>query len=192
MSSAGETALSESELVRRARKADGRAWEMLVALHQEKVFRLAYLILGDPDEAEDIAQETMVRAYHALHRFDMERPLRPWLLTIAGNAARNRKRALGRYLAALGRLFIQDVEPVHYQRNEYSRADVAETLWKAVKELNQPDQSIIYLRIFLELSVEEVSQTLGIAEGTVKSRLSRALGRLRDLIETYYPELIEL
>ena len=91
-------------LARLARQGDAFAWERLVGEHQQPVFRLAYLLLGDPDEAQDVAQETFIRAYHALHRFDNERPLRPWLLRIAANLAYNRQRSLRRYLAALKRL----------------------------------------------------------------------------------------
>ena len=76
-----------------ARQGDETAWVELVRLHQEAVFRLAYLFLGDPDEAEDAAQETFIRAYRALGRFDTSRPLRPWLLQIVANLTRNRRRS---------------------------------------------------------------------------------------------------
>ncbi|MEZ4737214.1 MAG: RNA polymerase sigma factor [Caldilineaceae bacterium] len=78
-------------------------WAALVQAHQAAVFRLAYLLLGDADEAEDVAQEAFIRAFYALARFDPARPLRPWLLQIARNLAYNRRRSLRRYLAALGR-----------------------------------------------------------------------------------------
>jgi RNA polymerase sigma-70 factor, ECF subfamily len=69
--------VSEASLILQARQGDGTVWEKLVAQHQEAVFRLAYLLLGDADEAEDVAQETFIRAYRALDRFDVQRPLRP-------------------------------------------------------------------------------------------------------------------
>jgi RNA polymerase sigma-70 factor (ECF subfamily) len=72
-----------------------------VRQHQEGVFRLAYLHLEDPEEAADIAQETLLRAFRALHRYDSARPMRPWLLSIAANLARNCRRSLGRYGSAL-------------------------------------------------------------------------------------------
>ena len=106
----------EAELVRRARRADGAAWEAIAHGHMEPVFRLAYLILGDAADAEDVAQETFIRAYTALERFDETRPLRPWLLSIAANLARNRRRGLGRYWAALPRAFREN--PATGQRVE--------------------------------------------------------------------------
>ena len=81
------------EAVRRAANGDAAAWEPLVRAHQEAVFRLCYLLLGDPDEAEDVAQETFLRAWKHLRRFDATRPLRPWLLSIASNLASNRSAA---------------------------------------------------------------------------------------------------
>ena len=96
--------VTETELIRSARRGDTAAWEALTRLHQEPVFRFAYLLLGDPDEAQDAAQETFIRAFYALRRFDETRPLRPWLMSIAANLSRNRRRTLGRYLNALTRL----------------------------------------------------------------------------------------
>jgi RNA polymerase sigma-70 factor (ECF subfamily) len=88
--------LDEPTLIRLAVNGDATAWEPLVLAHQQAVFRLAYLLLGDPDEAEDVAQETFLRAWRALKGFDSTRPLRPWLLSIAANLSRNRYRSAGR------------------------------------------------------------------------------------------------
>ena len=68
--------MSDENLISRARRGDQAAWEALVREHQQPVFRLAYLLLGTADEAEDVAQETFVRAFRALDRFDIERPAR--------------------------------------------------------------------------------------------------------------------
>ena len=71
--------LSDPDLIARARRRDEAAWEALAREHQEAVFRLAYLILGDPADADDVAQEAFIRAYGALDRFDTSRAVRPWL-----------------------------------------------------------------------------------------------------------------
>jgi RNA polymerase sigma-70 factor (ECF subfamily) len=184
--------VSESDLITRARRGDGAAWEILVRQHQEAVFRLAYLLLGNADDAEDVAQETLIRAFQTLDRFDPNRPLRPWLLRITTNLAHNRRRAVGRYLAAISRLVRAAPDPLaatsgpgdHLQQHEE-----AEALWRAVRRLKQADQEAIYLRYFLELSVAETAQALGVAPGTVKSRLSRALDRLRGVVEREFPGL---
>ena len=103
----------EAALVARARAGDADAWEALVGGYQAPVFRLAYLILGDAADAEDVAQEAFVRAYLALARFDAARPLRPWLLSITANLARNRRRSLGRYWAAMQRAFLAEPRRHH-------------------------------------------------------------------------------
>lgn len=183
--------MSEANLVARARQGDEAAWVDLVRQQQVAVFRLAYLLLGDADEAEDVAQEAFIRAFRALDRFDLDRPLRPWLLRITANLARNRRRALGRYLAALRRSLEAAPQPVasnpvgeHVRQQEEARA-----LWQAVQRLRRTDQEVIYLRYFLDLSVAETAAAAGVAPGTIKSRLHRALGRLRAVIEQEFPAL---
>jgi len=183
--------VSDPDLVARARAGDTAAWESIITGHQEAVFRLAYLLLGDPADAEDAAQETFIRAYHALDRFEAERPLRPWLMQIAANLARNRRRSIGRYVAALRRALAADPELATHASAEQARRDDADLLWQAVRRLDASDQEIVYLRFFLDLPVDETAQALGIAEGTVKSRLHRALGRLRTVVERDFPSLRE-
>ena len=183
--------MDESTLVRRAADGEAAAWEPLVLAHQEAVFRLCYLLLGDPDEAEDVAQETFLRAWNHLKRFDPARPLRPWLLSIASNLASNRRRSAGRYVAALMRAFRNEPVSSRSIEERSARQMEASDLWKAVQSLSLPDQQIVYLRYFLELSVAETAQALNVPEGTVKSRLSRALEKLRGIIQQDFPVLAE-
>jgi RNA polymerase sigma-70 factor (ECF subfamily) len=112
------------------------------------------------------------------------------LLQITANLSRNHRRSAGRYWAALKRKLVKelpqitDFELVVGQRNRSKR------LWQATKNLSEDDQKIIYLRYFLDLPVAETATTLKIAEGTVKSRTSRALNRLREQIEMNFPDLL--
>lgn len=183
--------MDESTLIRHAANGDAAAWEPLVLAHQEAVFRLSYLLLGDPDDAEDIAQETFLRAWNHLKRFDVARPLRPWLLSIASNLASNRRRSAGRYLSALTRAFRSEPASSASIEEKSTQHMEASHLWKAVQTLSMPDQQIVYLRYFLDLSVAETAEVLNVAEGTVKSRLSRALERLRGIIQHDFPVLAE-
>ena len=179
----------EAELIALARRGDERAWERLVRQHQEPVFRLAYLSLGNGNaaDAEDAAQEALIRAYLKLDQYDDERPFRPWLLSIAANLARNRRRTLGRYWAAVQRLWQANPEPVHHTR--YEEREAAQELWQAVRQLRPAEQEIIYLRYFLALPEAETAAALDIAPGTVKSRTHRALKKLRSVIERDFPGL---
>jgi RNA polymerase sigma-70 factor (ECF subfamily) len=182
--------LDESTLIGQAANGDTAAWEALMQLHQEPVFRLAFLLLGDTDEAADIAQESFLRAWKYLKRFDTARSFRPWMLSITANLARNRRRSAGRYLAALVRAFREEPASTHLEEKSAQNLEAHE-LWRAVQHLNPDDQQIIYLRYFLELSVDETAQVLQVAEGTVKSRLSRAVERLRKIIQQDFPALSE-
>lgn len=179
-----ECHVTEPGLIERARAGEAEAWEALVLAHQQPIFRLAYLLLGDAAEAEDVAQETFIRAYRALGGFDVTRPLRPWLLRIAANLARNRRRSLRRALAMLQRIADPPSSPF-----DESAGWEGDTLWAAVRRLGSADQEVIYLRFFLDLPESETARTLGIAQGTVKSRTSRALARLRALIDREFPDL---
>jgi RNA polymerase sigma-70 factor (ECF subfamily) len=184
-----ECNLIDTDLIARARAGDTPAWETLILQNQEAVFRLAYLILGDHADADDIAQETFLRAYRALPGFDLTRAIRPWLLSIAANLARNRLRSVGRYLAALQRAWLADP---HSQRPaSVIESDDSARLWQAVRRLSPSDQEVIYLRFFSALSEAETAQALQVAAGTVKSRTHRALERLRVVIERDYPSLRE-
>ena len=182
--------MDESALIRRSVNGDAAAWEPLVRGHQDAVFRFAYLLLGDPDDAEDVAQETFLRAWNHLKRFDTTRPLRPWLLSITSNLASNWRRSVGRYVSALTRAFRDEPAPASIEEKSAQHMQASD-LWEAVQSLNRTDQQVVYLRYFLELSVAETAEVLQIAEGTVKSRLSRALEKLRNIIREDFPLLLE-
>ena len=182
--------MDESTLIRRSANGDVAAWEPLVHAHQEAVFRFVYLLLGDPDDAEDVAQETFLRAWDHLERFDTTRPLRPWLLSIAKNLASNWRRSAGRYLSALTRAFHDEPASASIEEKSTQHMQASE-LWDAVQSLKASEQQIVYLRYFLDIPVAEAAEVLQIAEGTVKSRLSRALEKLRTIIREDFPTLSE-
>ncbi|MRS04327.1 sigma-70 family RNA polymerase sigma factor [bacterium] len=176
----------EHDWVEAARRGDMVGWERLVATHQQSIFRLAYLFLGDADDAEDITQETFIHAYRALNRFDPARPFRPWLMRIATNLCRNWHRSLRRYLGALQNVLNNEPRPGTILDQAEHNVDMQD-LWKAVNHLPSVDQQLIYLRYFMECSESETAEVLGIALGTVKSRSYRALGRMRTRLQKENP-----
>ncbi|MBA3943430.1 MAG: sigma-70 family RNA polymerase sigma factor [Herpetosiphonaceae bacterium] len=182
---------SDADLVIRARRGDDTACELLMRAHQEAVFRLAYLFLHDADEAEDATQETFIRALRALDEFDLERPLRPWLLRIATNVVRNRQRAVGRYLQAMRRWLQSEPAPVAGLTERSGPQWEAQLLWQAVRRLARSDQEVLYLRYFLDLGEAEMAGALDMPPGTVKSRLHRATTRLRMIVDGEFPALRE-
>jgi RNA polymerase sigma-70 factor, ECF subfamily len=171
---------AEADLVARARHGDEAAYGDLVTTHQEMAFRVAYLVLGDAAEAEDAAQEAFVKAFRALDRFREGFPFRPWLLRIVSNTARNRRRAAGRRFGLQVRAEAATPGDATAPSAEDSvlKQERHRTMLAAINALSPDDRLVIGARYFLDLSEAEIARVAGVAPGTVKSRLSRARGRL--------------
>jgi RNA polymerase sigma factor (sigma-70 family) len=175
----------EAELVERARGGDVRAYESLVRRYQDLAYRTARLITGNAADAEDATQEGLVKAWYALGRFRERAPFRPWLLSIVANEARNRRRSGRRQddlaLRVAGARPSGDAAPspeAAALEDERRRA-----LLEAVTGMPERDRMVIAARFFLELSERETAEVLGCRPGTVKSRMSRALARLRVVLD---------
>lgn len=177
-----DAGIDDAALVERSRDGDATAYDALVRRHQQVAFRAAYIITGSAPDAEDAAQEAFVKAYLALGRFRPGAPFRPWLLRIVANEARNRRRtAIRRPAFALRDDAAETVADPSLSPEEAALADDRRRrLLSAVNELREDDRAVIAYRYFLDLGEAETADALGCARGTVKSRLSRALARLRD------------
>lgn len=182
--------LEDAELVELAKGGDVRAYGELVDRYREISFRTAYLIARNGADAEDATQDAFVKAYYALDRFRSAEPFRPWILRIVSNEARNRRRSAGRR----ERLALRVVErrgPGDAAPSPDAAAIAQETrrtLVAALEMLPERDREVIACRYLLELSEAETATTLVIRPGTVKSRLSRGLARLRrELPEGFAP-----
>jgi RNA polymerase sigma factor (sigma-70 family) len=178
-------ASDEQLLIVAAKAGDQRAYGQLVARHQAVAFRAACLITGSAAEAEDATQEACVKAWLALWRFRPEAPFRPWLVRIAINEARNRRRGAGRRATLVLRLGpgAAGAEPAPSAEAEALAGAERARLMSAVGRLREDDQLVIAARYFLGLSEAETAIALGLRRGTVKSRLSRSLGRLQTELE---------
>ena len=176
---------ADDDLVARAQRGDTRAYGTLVKEHQTLAFRTAYLLTGSAPDAEDAVQDAFVKAHAALGRFRPGAPFRPWLLAIVANEARNRRRSAGRR----ERLALRAAEDplsggaVPSPEAALLDAERREELLAAVNDLREDDRLVIACRYFLGLSEEETAAALGWRRGTVKSRTSRALDRLRAQLE---------
>ena len=149
-------------------------------MHQAIAFRVALVAAGDRGDAEEAVQDGFVKAYRALGRFRKGAPFRPWLLRIVANEARNRRRSAGRRAGLAlraGAAASGDAAPSpeaaalsHARREE---------LLAALGALDERDRGVLVHRFLLDLGEEETAAALGIRRGTVKSRTSRALARMR-------------
>jgi RNA polymerase sigma-70 factor (ECF subfamily) len=173
--------LAETDLVARAKQGDAAAYEEIVRAHQAIALRTAYVITGDKADAQEAAQDGFVKAYRALGRFRAGAPFRPWLLRIVANEARNRRRSAGRRRGLLLRV-AADAAPgdaAPSPEAAFVAVERRRELLAALNRLGDDHRLVLTCRYLLDLSEEETAAALGVRRGTVKSRLARALERLR-------------
>jgi RNA polymerase sigma-70 factor (ECF subfamily) len=175
---------TDAELAARARDGDRESYRTLVVRYQTLAFRTAYLVTRSAQDAEDAAQDGFVKAFLKLDQFEPGAQFRPWLLTIDTNEARNRVRAEARrlvYETISGRHIESDGSTPSPEASAIA-SDDSENLVDAVNALPEGERLVVGLRYFLELSEAETAAAAGVPAGTVKSRLSRAMGKLRKTI----------
>lgn len=182
--------LDETSLIQRIQGGDLTAYEELVRRYEDAAFRTAYLVLRDPDDAADATQEAFVRAYRGIGGFKMGRQFRPWFLRIVVNQALNMQKAKQRRTAAAERLSADQRPPDMAIDESAIERERARALWSALDSLGERERTVLYLRYFIRMPEQELAEYLGCAPGTVKSRIHRAMRRLRDVIARRYPELL--
>jgi RNA polymerase sigma-70 factor, ECF subfamily len=179
----------DREAVRRVQAGDTEAFEPLVEKYKRKVFRLAYQVLRDQEEALDVAQEAFVKAFRALPAFKGDSAFYTWLFRITMNVALDRRRQRATRTKSLG---AEDVPPEEWERTATSTdpdpEDVAtgaerrERIRKGLDSLSEPHRNIIILSDIEGLQYREIAEVLGIPMGTVMSRLHHARKRLREVL----------
>jgi RNA polymerase sigma-70 factor (ECF subfamily) len=177
----------EAVLVQRCAVGEEMACAELVAEHQRMVVQLAMNLLGDRDEALDLSQDVFLRVFRTIQRFRGQSSLRTWIYRIAVNQARNRHRfwrrrhradqvSLDQHIAAHGEFrSAGEATPDRL----LAQKELAERLQHALDSLPFDQRTAIVLREVDGLSYEEIAFSLGVAIGTVKSRLTRARRALR-------------
>lgn len=177
-------AVEDVDLAMRAKRGDIDAYETLMHRHQNLAQRAAYLVTGDAAEAEDAVQEAFVKAYYALESFEDGRLFKPWLLRIVTNEAHSRRRSVARH----ARLSLRAQEHFSVQTTPSPESGLlanerSESLIRELNKLPELDRLMISYRYFLDLTPSEMAETFGKPSGTIRSRLFRALARLREQLE---------
>ncbi len=179
----------EAALIERCRAGDLAAFEPLVEKYRQRVYRLAYNVLRDPEEAWDVAQDAFIRAFQALPSFRGESAFYTWLFRIVMNVARDRVRQH----AARGRAFgTERVDEKDWDRTlvdqgtapdaNATKVEERERISRALATLSEPHRAIIMLSDLEGLSYREIAEVLNIPMGTVMSRLHNARRRLREAL----------
>ena len=186
----------ERDLIRQCQKGDVQAFRQLVERYEDRIYGLACSILGDPEAAKDAAQEAFIRVYRALGSFEGRSSFYTYLYRIATNVcltfAQREQRRPDRVSIegmqeasdmALDR-FLGTDEP----QNDIERIGLREEIQKVLDYLSPDHRAVVVLKDIEGLSQEEIADVLDVSVGTVKSRLSRARARLRDLLLPLYRE----
>jgi RNA polymerase sigma-70 factor (ECF subfamily) len=183
-----DAASADWALVQQCASGDEAACARLMSDHQRMVYQLAFHLLGDAQEALDLSQEVFLRVFRTLPSFRGQSTLRTWIYRIVVNQASNRLRwwrrrhraqqvPLEEHAAAHGEL--PDRRNAAMPDRLLQQREVADRVWGALAQLPFDQRTVIVLREIDGLSYEEIAESLGVAVGTVKSRLARARGTLR-------------
>ena len=179
--------MDEKQAIQRLKNGDVSGLEFLVACHQVRAVRTAYLITRDLGLAEDIVQESFLRAYRAIPGFDATRPFEPWFMRSVVNAAVKTMQKSARQVwvgddadvTILAELAAR-VESVEAQ---VESIEVQNQIWDAMQKLSPRQRAVVVQRYFLEMSEKEMAEEAGSSVGTVKWMLNAARERLRGLLE---------
>jgi RNA polymerase sigma-70 factor (ECF subfamily) len=186
----------DQELVRLAQAGDTRAFDELVLRYQQRVYRLAYKILRNEDDAAETLQETFLSAYRGIVRFKHESTFSTWLYRIATNAALMRLRRRRDHLVSLdqSQSDIEDPEPLaiadwsRQPLQELLDSETREVMEDGIKRLPERLRAVFVLRVLEEIPNDEVGQILSLTGAAVKSRLHRARLLLRDRLNRYFTD----
>jgi RNA polymerase sigma-70 factor, ECF subfamily len=173
---------TEDGLGERARAGDTEAFGDLIRRHEHAAIRVATVVLGTPEGADDVVQQATERAWRALASYQADRPFGPWFFRIVANCARNDRRSRGRRAQLAVRAARSEaivVTPEDAVIADEDRRRVVD----ALNQLSSSDRLVIALRHFEGMAEIDMAETLQCRVGTVKSRLSRAMARLRRELE---------
>jgi RNA polymerase sigma-70 factor, ECF subfamily len=192
--------MTEATLIEQAKRGDRRAFRELVLLHRKSVFAVAFDLTGSAEEAEDLSQEVFLKMYRSLDHFRSEAKLSTWLYRIAVNTWITMQRRGAAKLRAREDTMngedemaytIADIRP---DADPSVTAEVAllnERIKRALETLTPRERAVFVLRHYQDLKIADVGIALGISEGTVKSLLFRALGKLRNSLTMYRLNMVE-
>lgn len=178
----------EPALVKKAKRGDRSAFSRLVKLHQRRIYNLIYRFCRDHDTADELAQETFVKAYMSLDSFREEYRFSSWIGTIATNLTYNYLKRQKRQVSTQDypiEEIIADPNPGADPSRSLSDKETMIRLEEEVEKLPPEYKAVFILRVHEELSYDEIAKKLGIELGTVMSRLFRARSRLKKALEEY-------
>ena len=186
----------ERDLIRQCQKGDVQAFRHLVERYEDRIYGLACSILGDSEMAKDAAQEAFVRAYKALGKFEGRSSFYTYLyrittnvcLTFAQREQRRPDRVSIEGMQEASDMALDRFLGTDKPQNDIERIGLREEIQKVLDYLSPEHRAVVVMKDIEGFSQEEIADVLDVSVGTVKSRLSRARARLRDLLMPLYRE----
>jgi len=188
----------DSRLVQQTLDSDKEAFRALVDKYKRPIYNLAYRILGNVEDADDIAQETFLCAYRSLDTFDLKRNFSPWIFKIATNLCFDRLRKKKLNIVSIDEP-ISEEDNIRWQlpdssmdpQNLYESKELQDVVQRLIASLPEKYRVVIVMRHSQGLSYEEIAEILDQPVGTVKTHLHRARKILQEKLATLSPSLIE-
>jgi RNA polymerase sigma-70 factor (ECF subfamily) len=181
--------LKDDELIRQAQQGDLRSFDVLVRRYQKRVYFVAYRMVKNHDAADDIAQETFINAYGAIKSFKPGHSLYTWLYRICMNLAINHLKR-SKFVVSESQ-FEEKASPLEREAatpdpaEDFASREMERKIELAIDSLPPKHKAVLLLRVYEDLSYEQIARTLNISVGTVMSRLFRARARLQEMLKGY-------
>jgi len=187
-----QSSVSIEATIQRAGDGDQAAWETIIRTYWRKVFNVAYRFVGTYEEAEDLTQEIFLKVFRSLSTFDQRANFQTWLISVSRNYCIDRYRSGRRDREIFAReVNAADVQAEAPGPSPHARVELQDRvalLREALRGLSTPLRTAVLLRDIHELSYQEIASQLGVAEGTVKSRINRGRAELAKQIEALRKE----
>jgi RNA polymerase sigma-70 factor (ECF subfamily) len=176
--------LNAQENIKRLKDGDIGGLEYLVRTYQVRAIRSAFLITQDAEMAEDIVQETFLKLYQRINQFDDSRPFEPYLIKSVINAALKSMRRSGKNVSFESNLSLVEriFDKAESVETQVEIEELNQSLYSALSQLSPRQRAVIVQRYYLGMSEEEMSQSLDVAQGTIKWHLHAARTRLKTLL----------
>ncbi|HUS05824.1 MAG TPA: sigma-70 family RNA polymerase sigma factor [Bryobacteraceae bacterium] len=181
---------SDALVVARIRSGDRDGFRILVDRHSRSVFRLAYRMTGNEFDAEDVVQETFLRAYKQLDAYESRSSFHTWIYRICANYSLDLIRSRQRHEDKRARQDAEGVDPLHNfpsaapgQDRIFFNAEVKQKLDFALNELSRQERTAFMLRHFDGMSIEDIGVVLGLGTSATKNSIFRAVRKLREVLE---------
>lgn len=185
--------LDDAAVVKTVLEGNREAFRALVDSYSGIVYRIAYSMVGNPDEAKDVVQEVFYRAYRALESYNPERPFKAWINRIAVNYVldqRKKRRIRASSLTMEDDQVLNVPDSTYDPHREQKRCEREDVVLKAIHQLPDKYQMVLLLRHIEDLSYEEIAQTLSMPLGTVMTHIHRARAKLSEILRPMQSELL--